>query len=225
MKRSWSPNTVRICPGQLRLMHSAPSAAPSSSLPSGSTSTGSMPNSGRVAEPGFRRVQPGSGGDHHAAGLGLPPGVDDGAARLAHHVVVPLPRLGVDGLAHRAEDAQALAAGALDEVVALAHERADRGRRGVEDVHAVLVADLPEAAEVGVVRDPLEHHRGGAVRQRRVRHVRMARDPAHVGGAPEGVAFVVVEDVLEGQGGVEQESSRGCAGRPSGCRSSPRCRG
>ena len=42
-------------------MQSAPSATPSSSLPSGSTITGSMPNSGRVAEPGFSRVQPGSG--------------------------------------------------------------------------------------------------------------------------------------------------------------------
>ena len=145
-------------------------------------------------------------GDHHAAGLGLPPGVDDGAARIADHVVVPLPGLRVDGLAHGAEDAHARAAGALDEVVALAHQGPDRGRRGVEDVHPELVADLPEAAEVRVVRDPLEHHGGGAVRERRVHHVRVPRDPADIRGAPEGVAFVVVEDVLERERGVEQVS-------------------
>ena len=37
--------------------------------------------------------------DQDAAGLGLPPGVDDRAAALAHHVVVPAPDLGVDRLA------------------------------------------------------------------------------------------------------------------------------
>ena len=93
-----------------------------------------MPNSGRVAEPGFSRVQPGSGVIITPAGLGLPPGVDDRTTGFADHVVVPLPCLRVDGLAHGAEDADAPAAGALHEVVSLAHERADRGRRSVEDV-------------------------------------------------------------------------------------------
>mmetsp|Transcript_21664 Transcript_21664/g.51386 ORF Transcript_21664/g.51386 Transcript_21664/m.51386 type:complete len:326 (+) Transcript_21664:42-1019(+) len=41
--------------------------------------------------------------DHDAARLGLPPRVDDRAAALAHDVVVPAPRLGVDRLADRAE--------------------------------------------------------------------------------------------------------------------------
>src|SRR5688572_25779787 len=37
-----------------------------------------------------------------AAGLGLPPGVDDGAAAAPDVLVVPHPGLGVDGLTHRA---------------------------------------------------------------------------------------------------------------------------
>ncbi len=41
--------------------------------------------------------------DQDAARLGLPPGVDDRAAPLADHVVVPLPRFRIDRLAHRAE--------------------------------------------------------------------------------------------------------------------------
>src|SRR5690606_30418209 len=42
-------------------MHRLPSATPSSTLPSLSTSTGSTPKNGRVAEPGFRSVAPGNG--------------------------------------------------------------------------------------------------------------------------------------------------------------------
>ena len=49
----------------------------------------------------------GQRGDHDAAGLGLPPGVDDGAAPAADVGAVPDPGLGVDGLADRTEEAQA----------------------------------------------------------------------------------------------------------------------
>ncbi len=42
-------------------MQRLPLAAPSCSLPSASTICGTMPKNGRVAEPGFRRVAPGSG--------------------------------------------------------------------------------------------------------------------------------------------------------------------
>ena len=52
-------------------------------------------------------MAPGSGGDHVAAGFGLPPGVDDGAAFLADDGVVPHPGFGVDRFADGAEQAQA----------------------------------------------------------------------------------------------------------------------
>lgn len=42
---------------------------------------------------------------HHAASLRLPPGVHDGQRLLADHTMVPLPRLGVDGLSHSTQDA------------------------------------------------------------------------------------------------------------------------
>src|SRR5262249_28406651 len=45
--------------------------------------------------------------DQNATGLGLPPGVDDRAAAIADHAVVPLPGFGIDRLADRAEEPQA----------------------------------------------------------------------------------------------------------------------
>src|SRR5690606_8724426 len=59
----------------------------------------------------------GEGGDHHPAGLRLPPGVDNGALALADLFMEPPPHLGADGLARGAEHAQRLAAGALEDRV------------------------------------------------------------------------------------------------------------
>src|SRR5499427_8464826 len=83
--------------------------------------------------------------DQNAAGFGLPPRVDDRATALADHVVIPLPRLRIDRLADGAEQPQRLARGLLHGLVAGLHQRADRGRRRVDDVDLVLVANLPEA--------------------------------------------------------------------------------
>ena len=95
--------------------------------------------------------------DQDSAGLRLPPRVDDRAARIAHDAVVPLPRLGVDRLADGAEQPQRRSSMFLDRAVALAHQRAQRRGRSVEDRDLVLVADLPETARVGEVRHALEH--------------------------------------------------------------------
>ena len=123
------------------------------------------------------------------------PGVDDRAPLAADDLVVPEPGLGVDRLAHRAEQAQ------LGEVVALGvlgpplHARADRGRRGVEDRHAVALAQLPPDVLVRVVRRALEHHAGRAVGQRPVDDVGVAGHPADVGRAPVDVGVgLEVED-------------------------------
>src|SRR5262249_8156695 len=93
----------------------------------------------------------------NAARLGLPPGVDDGATAIADHAMIPLPRFRIDRLADRAEEPQARARGALHRAVAGLHQRADRGRRGVEGVDLVLVDHLPEARHRWVVRHALEH--------------------------------------------------------------------
>ena len=205
-------------------MQRLPVASPSSTLPSASTSTGLMPGSGRVAEPGFKGVAPGSGRDEDPAGLGLPPGVDDGAAPVAHHIVIPEPGLGIDRLAHRAQQAQRRALGALHRPIALAHQRADRRGRGIEDVDLVLVDDLPEARAVGIVRHALEHQRGGAVGQRPIDDVAMSGHPADIGGAPVDIALVIIEDVLMGPGDIGRDSRRWYAARPWVSRSSRRCR-
>ena len=151
----------------------------------------------------------GQRGDQNAAGFRLPPGIHDRTARIADVVVVPLPGLGVDRLAHRAQQPQALARGGLDRTFALPHQRADRGRGGVEDVNLVLVHHLPEAAGVRVGRDAFEHQGDGAVGQWPVDDVGVAGDPAHVSGAPENVAVVIIEDVLVSDRRVQQITTGG----------------
>ena len=142
--------------------------------------------------------------DQDAAGLGLPPGVDDRAAVVADHTVIPLPGLGVDRLSDGAEQAQRAARVFLHRRVTLAHQRAQRRGRGIEERHLVLVADFPEPPDVGVVRHALEHERGGAVRKRAVHDVAVPRNPAHVRRAPEDVVFLQVEHTLVRQRGVHE---------------------
>src|SRR5262249_22010769 len=59
--------------------------------------------------------------DQDAAGLGLPPGVDDRAAALADDAVIPLPGFRIDRLADGAEQAQRFALGLLHRLFARAH--------------------------------------------------------------------------------------------------------
>src|SRR6185369_4389803 len=118
--------------------------------------------------------------DEDAAGLRLPPRVDHRAAAVADDAVIPLPRFRIDRLADRAEQPQRTTRPALHRRIAFAHQRADRGGRGVEDRHLVLVDGLPEAAGVGIVRHALEHQRRCAVRERPVHDVAVAGDPADV---------------------------------------------
>src|SRR5579872_3055760 len=77
--------------------------------------------------------------DQNAAGFGLPPGIDDRAAVVADHAVIPLPGFRIDRLADRAEQTQRGARGLLHRRIAALHQRADRGRCGVEDVDLVFV--------------------------------------------------------------------------------------
>src|SRR3546814_10644301 len=48
--------------------------------------------------------------DQDAAGFGLPPGIDDRAAAVADHAMIPQPGFRIDRLAHRTEQAQRSAA-------------------------------------------------------------------------------------------------------------------
>ena len=97
----------------------------------------------------------------------------------------------------------------LHRLLALAHQRADRGGRGVEQGDLVLVADLPEAAHVRVAGHALEHQRCRAVGQRAVNHVAVAGDPADVRRAPEHVVLTQVEHGGVGEAGVGQVAAGG----------------
>jgi len=143
------------------------------------------------------------------AGLGLPPGIDDGATLVADHAVVPLPGLRVDRLTHGAKQAQAGTGGAGNRLIAHRHQGADRRGGSVESVDLVLVHHFPAAAGIGVGGDALEHQGDGAVGQGAVDDVGVAGHPAHIGGAPIDLALAIVEHVLEGHGRLQQVAAGG----------------
>ena len=148
-------------------------------------------------------IAPGIGRDHDVAGFGLPPGIDDRAAVAADDFAIPHPRFGIDRLADRAQQAQAVELVLLRPLVAPLDEGADRGGRGVEDVDLVAVDDAPEAVGLGKVGRAFVHQAGGAVLQRAVDDVAVAGDPADVGGAPVGVFFLEIEDPFGGEVGAD----------------------
>ena len=151
----------------------------------------------------------GQGADHDRAGLGLPPGVDDGGAVATDDVAVPDVGLGVDGLTDRAEDAQRGQVAGVGDLAALLHERADRGGRGVEERDAVLLDDVPPSATLGGVGGALVEHLRDAVGQRAVDDVGVAGDPADVGGAPVDVVVLEVEDRPVGVRGADEVAAGG----------------
>ena len=147
--------------------------------------------------------------EHDAAGFGLPPGIDNRAALFADGVEIPVPGFRVDRLTDAAQQAQAGAGCTLQRAVAFAHQGAQGGGRCVEDIHLVFIDDLPEARTVRITRHAFEHQRGGAIGQRAINDIAVAGDPAHVGGAPEHFAFLVIEHVLEGHRRLQQVASGG----------------
>src|SRR6202011_6160278 len=138
--------------------------------------------------------------DQDHAGLRLPPGVYDRAAAAADVLLVPDPGLGVDRLAHRAEQAQRAEVVLLEIVRPPLHECADGGGRGIDDADLVALDDLPEAVLVRVVGTALVDHSRSAVGERAVDDVTVTGDPADVGGAPVHSVGLDVEDVVVSTG-------------------------
>ena len=153
--------------------------------------------------PRFQRCRPRKGGNQDAPRLRLPPRIDNGEFPLADLFVIPDPRLGVDRLADRAEDAEALEAVLINPLIPLPHEGPDGGGGGIEQIDLVLVDDLPEAAGVGVGRHPLKEEARRAAGEGAVDDVAVARHPPDIGGTEEGVLLLVIKDPLEGEGRVE----------------------
>src|SRR5690606_39129525 len=125
------------------------------------------------------------------AGFGLPPRVDHGAARTAHVLEVPDPRLGVDGFAHRTEQSQTGQVVVARMVVGVLFRRLDeradcRGRR-IENGDLVTLDHLPEATRIRIRGNAFEDDLGEPGSERAVGDVGVAGDPADVGRAPEDV--------------------------------------
>src|SRR5581483_10269650 len=165
------------------------------------------------------RRHAGYGRHHDGAGLGLPPRVDDRELFLADDAVIPDPRLRIDRLADAAEQAQLREIVLVREFLAGFHQRADRGRRGVEDRDLVVLADPPEAPGVGNHRAAFVHDDRRAARERAVADVAVTGDPADVRRAPEHVVVAQIEDPLSRHVHAEQIPGRrmldafGLAGR------------
>jgi hypothetical protein len=107
------------------------------------------------------------------------------------------------------------------------HQSSDCCGGSVEQIHLVLLDHLPVAAVVGVERRALKlmrgiikskmfhvsiefwtyHDGGGSIGEGTVDNVCVPSNPTNVGGAPVDVAWVVVKDVFEGGGCVQQIAS------------------
>ena len=94
-------------------------------------------------------------------------------------------------------------------VVTPLHEGADRGGCGVEDRHAIALAQLPEPVLLRPVGRPFVHEACRTAGQWAVHQVRVARDPADVGRAPEDVVLLEVEDHLGGRCRTDQVATGG----------------
>jgi hypothetical protein len=136
--------------------------------------------------------------------------------------VVPAPGLGVDRLADGAEELEAREVVAFHGLVAVGHEHAHGGGRGVEVGDAVLLDDLPPAVEVRVVGRAFVHHLRDAGHEGRVDDVGVSGDPADVGGTPVDGVVGCAEDPAEGGVAVDEvaagvvDDALGFAGRAGG---------
>ena len=150
-----------------------------------STTSAPMPGSGNVAEPGFSGRRPGQRADHdRRPSRSATTCRRSGSGRRRCASWYHIHASGLIGSptepSSRSDDRSCLR-GLLR---APLHERADRGRRRVEDRDAVLLDDRPPAVAAGRVGRALVHHRRGAVGERAVDDVAVAGDPADVGRAP-----------------------------------------
>src|SRR5689334_23992050 len=82
-------------------------------------------------------------------------------------------------------------------LISFALESSDCRRRSVENRNTKAIYGFPEAAEIGVIRHSIKHYAGRSHHQRAVDDIGVACDPADVGGAPEDVFGLIVEDPVE----------------------------
>jgi hypothetical protein len=149
-----------------------------SSSPCSFTITASIPSIGSVQLPGLVGDR---AGQRRAPRARPSPSANtcprSGTLTRPIMLVVPDPRLRIDGLAHASPGPQARQVVPRGQIIAPLHERADRRGGGVEVRHPVPRDDVPEPiahpfdpppAMHREVRRPLVHQRGHAVHQQPV---------------------------------------------------------
>ncbi len=159
--------------------------------------------------PRFQGGRIGQRRDHDAAGLRLPPGIDNRQAAAADVQVIPHPGFRVNRLANRTENPQRRQVLVFQRFVAIAHQRPDDRRRGVEDGRLEFLDDLPETIRPRIGGHAFEHHRGPAQAQRPVEDVRVAGNPADIGGTPVDIGVLEVEHPLRRVQGIGQVAAGG----------------
>src|SRR5271170_4711505 len=112
---------------------------------------------------------------------------------MADDFAIPHPGLGIDRLTDGAEQAQTVELVFSWPLFPPLDERADGGWRSIENAYLMPVDDAPEAIRLRAVGRAFIHHCGGAVLQRSVDNVAVARDPSDVGRAPVRVFFLEIE--------------------------------
>src|SRR5215468_8207084 len=127
-------------------------------------------------------------------GLGLPPSVHHRTPSAADILVIPDPGLRVDRLADGTQESQALEIVFTGKFRSPSHEGADRGRCRMKNRHAVFFHDTPETIFIRPIRRPFVHDLSNAVGHGAIDDVRMSCHPADVGGAPEDIVLLYVED-------------------------------
>lgn len=164
-------------------------------------------------------------GDDNASGLGLPERINDGALTPSDNLVVPVPGLGVNGLADRTEDPQRAQVVLFYVLRAETTQEADRRGRRIELCQLVLVDNLPVPRRRRVDGGRLEDRGGGTVYQwpinditaevcekiikkAKCMNIRVPSDPADISHAGIPVIRLDIEDIFMGQGCAEQVSAR-----------------
>ncbi|MBT9137389.1 MAG: hypothetical protein DDT34_02481 [Firmicutes bacterium] len=143
-----------------------------------------------------------------SAGLRLPVGVHDRDPLPADVAVIPHPCLRIDRFADRSQHPKGRKVILPRPLFTESHQRANRGRRRIELVHAMLIDDVPKTPGVGIRRNTLEHDGRSSKGKRTVNHVAVSGDPPDVGGTEEDILVVIVESVLERNRGEEQVPAR-----------------
>src|SRR3546814_9885070 len=126
--------------------------------------------------------------------------------------MIPAPRLRIDGLTHRTEQTQAMAARAPHIIIAFTHQRTWRRWCCEERMDLMAVDHFPDTAGCRPVRHALKHQRCRAVGKRPIDNIAMASDPAHIGRTPVNLAPSVIKAPFMRQARPEQIPPR-CMGR------------